>query len=81
MDGEKFMKMTTVEIKETPEYDLLLRQSRLLFPDVENWLLEVATAAYFKNGCKDDYTQIDPVEVQKIRDTYNTDLVVETPTS
>lgn len=79
MDNERFTKMTNAEIKDTTEYDLLFRQSKLLFPDVEEWLLEMATVAYFKNGCKDEYTKIDPEEVKKVKDSYSTETLVETP--
>ena len=30
------------------EKDMLLRQSRLLYPEVEEWILEMAVSAYLK---------------------------------
>jgi len=30
------------------EKDILLRQSRLLYPEVEEWILEMAVSAYLK---------------------------------
>ena len=35
------------------EKDLLLRQSKLLYPDVEDWILNMAIEAY-KNELKDE---------------------------
>lgn len=39
--------------KEEFEKDLLLRQSKLLYPDVEDWILNMAIEAY-KNELKDE---------------------------
>jgi hypothetical protein len=30
------------------EQDMLLRQSRMLYPEVESWILEMAVSAYLK---------------------------------
>jgi hypothetical protein len=79
MDGERFMSMSNTEIKETTEYDLLYRQSKLLFPEVEEWLIEMANIAYFKNGCKDEYTKIDPDEVKRVKESYSNETFIQTP--
>ena len=36
------------EDEEKDEKDMLLRQSRLLYPDIEEWILEIAVSAYLK---------------------------------
>ena len=36
------------EDEEKDEKDMLLRQSRLLYPEVEEWILEIAVSAYLK---------------------------------
>ena len=36
------------EDEEKDEKDMLLRQSRLLYPEVEEWILEMAVSAYLK---------------------------------
>ena len=38
----------TEEDEEKDEKDMLLRQSRLLYPEVEEWILEIAVSAYLK---------------------------------
>ena len=38
----------TEEDEEKDEKDMLLRQSRLLYPEVEEWILEMAVSAYLK---------------------------------
>ena len=34
--------------EEDEEKDMLLRQSRLLYPEVEQWILEIAVSTYLK---------------------------------
>ena len=36
------------EDEEKDEKDMLLRQSRVLYPEVEEWILEMAVSAYLK---------------------------------
>lgn len=38
--------LKNVDIDEEMNKDLLLRQSRLLYPDVEDWVLKMAVEAY-----------------------------------
>lgn len=40
------MPETNVINQDIHDRDLLLRQSRLLYPDVEDWVLEMAIEAY-----------------------------------
>lgn len=37
-----------VDVDEEMNKDLLLRQSRLLYPEVEDWVLNIAIEAYVK---------------------------------
>lgn len=37
---------SNVDINEEMNKDLLLRQSRLLYPEVEDWILKLAIEAY-----------------------------------
>jgi hypothetical protein len=36
------------EDEEKDEKDMLLRQSRVLYPEVEEWILEIAVSVYLK---------------------------------
>lgn len=38
--------LNNVDVDEEMNKDLLLRQSRLLYPDVEDWVLNMAIEAY-----------------------------------
>ena len=43
--------------------DLLLRQSRLLYPDVEDWILNMSIDAYFKSLGKEEEEEEEPEAV------------------
>jgi hypothetical protein len=38
--------LNNVDIEETLDKELLLRQSKLLYPEVEEWVLNIAIEAY-----------------------------------
>lgn len=38
--------LNNVDIEETLDKELLLRQSKLLYPEVEEWILNIAIEAY-----------------------------------
>lgn len=50
------------------EHDLLLRQAKVLFPDVEEWILDMAIKAHIKLG-NDDFDN-DPEKGMEIKSTY-----------
>lgn len=60
------------------ERELLLRQSKLLFPEVENWLLEIAVDAYLKNG--GEKVAINEEEASQVKSSFFQDLEYKTPT-
>ena len=43
--------------------DLLLRQSRLLYPDVEDWVLNMSIEAYIKSLGKEEEPEPEPEAV------------------
>ena len=73
---EDFKKMTDVEIKETTEYDILYRQSKLLFPEVEPFILDIAVLAYFKNGCKDVWPKPDEIVIKEMKKVYDNEPIL-----
>ena len=74
--AEDYKNMTDLEIKDSTEYDILYRQSRLLFPEVEPWLLDIAVLAYFKNGCKDVWPKPDEHIVKEMKTKYDNEPIV-----
>lgn len=60
------------------ERDLLLRQSRLYFPEVEEWLLEIAVDAYLKNN--GEKLEINEEEALKVKNSFFQGLEYKTPT-
>ncbi len=40
--------LNNVDIDESLDKDILLRQSKLLYPEVEEWVLNIAIEAYLK---------------------------------
>jgi hypothetical protein len=73
---EDYKKMTDQEIKDCTEYDILYRQSKLLFPEVEPFILDIAVLAYFKNGCKDVWPKPDYNMVKEMKRMYNNEPTV-----
>jgi len=45
--------------------DLLLRQSRLLYPEIEDWILEMSVEAYIKSLHKEKEPEPEPVNMSK----------------
>ena len=45
--------LNNLDIEETLDKELLLRQSKLLYPEVEEWILNIAIEAYI-NGLKQE---------------------------
>ena len=84
---EDYKKMTDQEIKDTIEYEILYRQSKLLFPEAESFILDIAVLAYFKNGCRDVWEKPDENLVKEIKAKYDSEPklyksveIVENPT-
>ena len=50
------------------EYDLSLRQARLLFPDVEDFVLKIGVSAYIRKI--DKSTSGDEDEIRKLKEEY-----------
>ncbi len=73
---EDYMKMTDLEIKGTTEYDILHRQSKLLFPEVPEFVLDIAVLAYFKNGCKNTFDKQDEEAVKSLKKMYDDEPTV-----
>ena len=60
------------------EYDLLVRQSKLLFPEAEVWTIKMAVEAYVKSGGK--RADVSPEEIEAYKSRYdNSNMVYETP--
>ena len=59
------------------ERDLLLRQSKLLFPEVEEWLLTIAVDSYIKN--KGKKVIINEEEAAKVKQSFFQGLEYQTP--
>lgn len=47
------MPVTNINLDDM-DFDLLLRQSKLLYPDVEEWILGLAVEAYINSLKKDE---------------------------
>jgi hypothetical protein len=45
--------LKNVDIDEQLNKDILLRQSRLLYPEAEEWVLHLAVEAYLNEKCVD----------------------------
>ena len=45
--------------------DILLCQSRLLYPDVEDWILNMSIEAYIKSLGKEEEEEPEPVNISK----------------
>jgi hypothetical protein len=63
---------TDLEIEGSIDYDILLRQSKLLFPEVDEWVLKMAVLAYFKNGKKEEFPTPNEEDVKEIKEMYET---------
>ena len=50
------------------EYDLLLRQARLLFPEVEDFVLKIGVGAYVRKVDKSKFGDED--EIRKLKEEY-----------
>jgi hypothetical protein len=59
------------------ERELLLRQSQILFPEVETWLLEIAVDAHLKNG--GEKILVDEEQAKKVKDGFFQHLEYQTP--
>ena len=71
-DNKKLSEMPPVDLDEdqVKEYDFLLRQSRLLFPEIDDFVLKIGVAAYVRKT--DKTTFADPEEIQKLKQEYTT---------
>ena len=60
------------------QYDLLLRQAKVLFPESEEWALSLAIIAYIRQG-SNNRPVISPEEIQEYKDRYNinTEFITE----
>jgi hypothetical protein len=56
--------LNNLDIEETLDKELLLRQSKLLYPEVEEWILNIAIEAYI-NGLKQEKEK----EKEKVNNT------------
>ena len=55
--------------EQTKEYDYLLRQSRLMFPDAPEFILKIGVGAYIRQGVdKDKYGTKE--DIQKLKEEY-----------
>ena len=64
-------------IEDSVEYDLLLRKAKLLYPDVEEWVLKIAVKAYFNLGDKE--FENDPNIGNSIKSNYFQGTEYKTP--
>lgn len=60
------------------DYDLFIRQAKLLFPDAENWTIKMAVEAYVRLGNK-ERPEVNKEDVENLKSKYdNKTLVFET---
>ena len=61
------------------DFDLLLKQAKVLYPEVEEWVLKIAVEAYIRQG-GNDRPDVSGEAIEEIRKKYDrTTLLYETP--
>ena len=61
------------------DFDLLVKQAKVLYPEVEEWVLKIAVEAYIRQG-ENDRPDVSSEAIEEIRNKYDrTTLLYETP--